>query len=199
MSLGQGYFESLYQENRDPWGFRSRWYEARKRQITLAALPEPHYDRVFEPGCSIGVLTHELAARSGSVLAMDISARALEQARMDQPDNVELRQGSVPADWPPGRFDLIVLSEMGYYLDEPNSRHLAQLAAGGTRDLIAVHWRHRVGDYPLTGDQFHRILDQIAARLGLGRICSHVEADFRLAVWSRDQRSVASRTGLLRS
>ena len=87
------------------------------------------------------------------VLAMDISARALEQARIDQPDNVELRRGSIPADWPPGRFDLIVLSEMGYYLDERDCRRLAQLAMTGARDLIAVHWRHRVGDYPLTGDQ----------------------------------------------
>ena len=199
MSLGQDYFDGLYQQDGDPWGFRSRWYEARKRQLTLAALPEAHYKRVFEPGCSIGVLTHELATRSGSVLAMDISARALEQARIDQPGNVELRHGSVSADWPPGRFDLIVLSEMGYYLEEPDSRRLAQVAASSTRDLIAVHWRHRVGDYPLTGDQFHRILDQTAARLGLSRICSHVEADFRLAVWSRDQRSIASRTGLLRS
>ncbi len=199
MSLDQGYFEGLYQQDRDPWGFRTRWYETRKRQLTLAALPDTHYDRVFEPGCSIGVLTHELAARSGTVLAMDISARALEQARLDQPDNVELRRGSVPADWPPGRFDLIVLSEMGYYLDEPDCRRLAQLATIRSRDLIAVHWRHRVGDYPLTGDQFHRILDQTAARGGLGRICSHVEADFRLAVWSHDHRSVASRTGLLLS
>ena len=114
------------------------------------------------------MLTHRLATRSGSVLAMDISARALQQARIDQPDNVELRHGSVPADWPPGRFDLVVLSEMGYYLDEQDCRRLAQLAMTSAGDLIAVHWRHPVGDYPLTGDQFHRILDQIAARHGLG-------------------------------
>jgi trans-aconitate methyltransferase len=199
MSLGQGYFEGLYQQDRDPWGFRTRWYERRKRQLTMAALPEAHYDRVFEPGCSIGVLTRELATRSGSVLAMDISAHALEQARVDRPANVELRRGSVPADWPPGRFGLIVLSEMGYYLDEPDCRRLAQLAMASAGDLIAVHWRHPVDDYPLTGDQFHAILDQMAARHELSRICSHVEADFRLAVWSRDHRSVAARTGLLRS
>ncbi len=198
MSLGRGYFDDLYQGDPDPWGFRTRWYETRKRQLTLAALPDAHYGTAFEPGCSMGLLTHVLATRCDSVLAMDISARALEQARIDRPDNVELRLGSIPADWPPGRFDLIVLSEVGYYLDERDSRRLAQLAMTGARDLIAVHWRHRVSDYPLTGDQFHRILDQIGARHGLGRICSHVEADFRLGVWSRDHRSVAGRTGLLR-
>ena len=165
----------------------------------LPHLPDAHYEMVFEPGCSIGVLTHELASRCGRVLAMDISTGAIEQARIDQPDNVELRVGSVPADWPPGRFDLVVLSEMGYYLDVPDCHRLAQLATTGAGDLVAVHWRHRVRDYPLTGDQFHRILDQNAARQGLGRICSHVEADFRLAVWSRDHRSVAGRTGLLPS
>ena len=32
-------------------------------------------------------------------------------------DNVELAVGVVPAQWPSGRFDLVVLSEIGYYFD----------------------------------------------------------------------------------
>jgi SAM-dependent methyltransferase len=197
MTLGEPYFDDLYRHHPDPWGFRTRWYETRKRQATMAALPDRHYPSVFEPGCSTGLLTRLLAARSDRVLAMDISAAALQHAHTNVPDHVQLRKGAVPHDWPAGRFDLVVLSELGYYLDEKDCQQLARLAATSAGDLIAVHWRHPVEDYPLTGDHVHHILEHTAAEHRLTRICHHVEADFRLAVWSRDRRSVAARTGLI--
>ncbi len=199
MTLGQPYFDNLYRRHSDPWGFRTRWYETRKRQLTTAALPDQHYASIFEPGCSVGLLTSLLATRSDRVLAMDISAAALQEARTVLPPYVQLRQGSVPADWPSGRFDLVVLSELGYYLDENDCQRMATLAVTAARDLVAVHWRHPVEDYPLAGDHVHHIVEQTAAEHGLDQICSHVEADFRLAVWSRDGRSIASRTGLIPS
>jgi SAM-dependent methyltransferase len=199
MTLEQAYFDDLYRHHPDPWGFRTRWYESRKRQLTMAALPDRRYASVFEPGCSIGLLTQLLAARSDRVLAMDISAAALRQARAALAAHVQLRQGSVPDDWPSGRFDLVVLSELGYYLDERRCQRTAELAVSSARDLVAVHWRHPVEDYPLTGDHVHQLIQQAAAQQGLHRICDHVEADFRLAVWSHDHRSVGSRTGLVTS
>ena len=197
MTLDQPYFDHLYRSRPDPWGFRTRWYEARKRQVTMAALPGRHYRSVFEPGCSIGLLTRLLAARSDRVVAMDISAAALGQARTGLPPSVQLEQGTVPADWPSGRFELVVLSELGYYLDENDCQQLATLAVNTADDVVAVHWRHPVEDYPLSGDHVHQIIQQTAADHGLQQICSHIEADFQLAVWSRDRRSVASRTGLI--
>jgi SAM-dependent methyltransferase len=199
MTLGPEYFDELYRRHPDPWGFRTRWYETRKRHLTMAALPDQRYASVFEPGCSIGLLTQLLAARSDRVLALDVSAAALQQARAHLPAHVQLRQGSVPHDWPAGRFDLVVLSELGYYLDEPNCQQMAEMAASAALDLVAVHWRHPVEDYPLTGDHVHQLIEQAAVKHGLGQICSHVEADFRLAAWSHDHRSVASRTGLVAS
>ncbi len=95
---------------------------------------------------------------------MDISAIALAQARTNQLENVELVRGSVPADWPAGHFDLVVVSELGYYLDESDCRHLAERAVTTAGDLIAVHWRHRVEDYPLTGDHVHAIIERAAVR-----------------------------------
>ena len=74
---------------------------------------------------------------------------------------------------------------------------MAEMAATTARDLVAVHWRHPVEDYPLTGDHVHQLIEQAAVEHGLGQICSHVEADFRLAAWSHDHRSVASRNGLV--
>jgi SAM-dependent methyltransferase len=199
MTIGRRYFEDLYERDGDPWGFRTRWYEARKRQVTLAALPKRYYETVFEPGCATGLLTKELAGRSGRVMAMDISSNALKQARSTLPENVELVRGSVPADWPAGDFDLVVLSELGYYFDVDDCRRLAQLAVGAASDVIAVHWRHAVQDYPITGDQVHRIIKRAASDCGLAQLCSHVEPDYLLDVWSRDHRSVAGRTGLVHS
>ncbi len=197
MTLPRAYFDALYEENDDPWSFRTRWYEARKRLLTMAALPEERYGSTFEPGCSIGILTDELAVRSDRVVAMDVSAGALRQAARRVPPNVQLRQGAVPADWPPGRFDLVVLSEVGYYLDRDACGLLADRAMSSTQDLIAVHWRHPVREYPLTGDEVHAVLDDAAEARGLARLVSHVEADFRLDVWSSDSRSVATRGGLV--
>jgi len=93
-SLPRAYFDDVYRENPDPWGFRTRSYEARKRELTMAMLPDPAYRSVFEPGCSIGVLSAMLAKRSERLLAMDISAQALKIAAAGLPSHVELRQGT---------------------------------------------------------------------------------------------------------
>ena len=56
-------FDRLFEASEDPWGFRTRWYEARKRSITLACLPEAHYQNAYEPGCANGELAAALAPR----------------------------------------------------------------------------------------------------------------------------------------
>jgi hypothetical protein len=58
----------MYAASPDPWGFTSRWYEARKSAITMAMPPKPHYRDAFEPGCSIGMLSDLLAPRCGRLL-----------------------------------------------------------------------------------------------------------------------------------
>ena len=164
--------------------------------MTLACLPALRYSTTFEPGCSIGVLTSELASRSDRVLSMDLSALALASAAQSVPPNVELRQGAIPGDWPAESFELVVLSEVGYYLDPGDCRRLGELAAAGATDLVIVHWRHPVDDYPLSGDEVHRILAKTSTRAGMTRLVEHAEHDFRLDVWSHDARSVALRTGV---
>jgi Nodulation protein S (NodS) len=196
MTLQASYFDRLYRAEPDPWGFRSRPYELRKRALTLACLPAVHYSTAFEPGCSIGVLTSDLAARSDEVLSMDVSALALALAGETLPSNVELRQGAVPAEWPTESFELVLLSEMGYYLDARDCRRLGARAAAGSRDLVAVHWRHPVDDYPLSGDEVHRILADSCSGAGMTHLVEHIEDDFLLDVWSHDARSVALRTGV---
>jgi hypothetical protein len=199
MSLPPAYFDALYASAEDPWGFTSRWYEQRKYALTLASLPRRRYRSAFEPGCSIGVLSARLALRCDALLSADVAERALSATRARVPGNVRVQRRQLPGDWPDEPFDLVVLSEVGYYLDAAGLAALVAATASGLEpggDLVLVHWRHRVGDYPLTGDAVH---DAFRAEPRLAPTVSHVEDDFRLEVFGRvppAARSVAAREGL---
>ncbi len=201
-TLAPRYFDAMYAAAGDPWGLRDRWYERRKYAISLALLPAERYRRGFEPGCSVGVLTRLLAGRCGEMLAWDVAAEAVRSAAAHTRDlpNVRVEQRDLTATWPPGRFDLIVLSEVLYYLGDPDlgrvlGRAVPALEPGGT--LLAVHWRHPVADYPRSGDDVHRML---AERPGLARLTRHEEPDFLAEVYLRADGapvSVAQATGLV--
>ncbi len=195
MSLGPDYFDRVYADADDPWGFATRWYEQRKYALLLAALPAPSYARTLEIGCSIGVLTAQLAARSELLVAVDASATALAAARTRVPAGVRLVHAQVPDGWPTGSYDLVVLSEVAYYLDAPDLGRLLDLverdlAPGGT--VVACHWRHPVEDYPQTGDAVH------AALARWPRLSRVQEEDFLLDVLVPGGAvSVARREGLV--
>jgi SAM-dependent methyltransferase len=195
VSLQADYFDRLYAESGDPWGFATRWYERRKRALTVAVLPEPHFGTVLEVGCSIGMLTAELAARADRTIGIDPSARALAGARERVPA-AEFVQGRVPEDWPAGAYDLVVLSEVAYYLDVGDLAELldyvaADLAPDGF--VLACHWRRRVADYPQTGDAVHEAMSERWPRQS--RID---EADFLLDVFHPSgPYTVATRAGLV--
>ncbi len=154
-------FEHQYQQQGDPWGYETSPYEQGKYAATLAALPRPRYQTGLEIGCSIGVLTLLLAERCDQLLAIDFAATALARARVrlaDQP-HVEFRQLTLPDEFPSGKFDLIVLSEVGYYwsalaLKQASDRIVAGLVPDG--HLLLVHWLLPIDDAPLVGDDVHQ-------------------------------------------
>lgn len=195
MTLGPDYFADVYAASADPWGFTTRWYEERKYALTLAMLPRRRYADAFEPGCSIGVLTALLAPRCDRLLSCDVAPEALRQARRRSP-GTRVERRMIPREWPDGRFDLIVFSELLYYLGERDLRTVAELGAGSLNPgghLLAVHWRHPVPDYPRTGDEAHAAL----RRTGLSVLAEHREADFLAEVYvNGDPVSVAAGEGL---
>jgi len=179
-------FEQRYASDPDPWGFSSRWYEARKYALTLAALPCRRYHRGFEPGCSIGVLTAGLAARCDNLLAADGVEAALDQARVRVAGmaHVEVAKLVLPRQWPDGPWDLVVLSEIAYYFDADDLGRLLgraerTMVAGAT--LVAVHWRGPT-DYPMTGDAVHQA---IGAHPAFEHRSGYCEDLFRLDVYER--------------
>lgn len=183
-STPQGHFDRFYAGADDPWGFDTRWYEARKRAVLLAALPRPRYAAVLELGCATGALTVELAPRADELLAVDFAATALETARgrTARHPQVALRRATLPAEWPEGAFDLIVFSEIGYYWGAADLRAAIERMRGSLRPgghLVACHWRHPVPDGPLDGDAVHAALRTAP---GLEGLVHHREDDFVLDV-----------------
>jgi SAM-dependent methyltransferase len=190
-TLAPGYFDDVYRANEDPWAFTSSPYERAKYQDTLAALPKPRYERAFEIGSSIGVLTAQLALRCGSLLSVDVSEAALAQARQRCANlpQVELRKMQVPAEFPDGQFDLILLSEVGYYwapadLARAADLMLAALPIGA--QLLLVHWTPIVPDYPQTGDEVHEFFLKKATPDGLlQHLHGHRAEKYRLDLFEK--------------
>ncbi|MCY7377341.1 MAG: nodulation S family protein [Pyrinomonadaceae bacterium] len=189
-SLAPEYFEDVYNANDDPWNFAASEYETRKYAATIAALPFEKYEAAFEIGCSIGVLTAQLAEKCESLLAIDVNEKALRQARQRCRNlpNVQLKKMQIPGEFPDDKnFDLIVVSEVGYYLSVEDWRRarekiIAHLKPNGS--VVLVHWTHFVADYPQTGDAVHDSFAKFVE--GQTR---HLEArrteDYRLDVWAK--------------
>jgi 2-polyprenyl-3-methyl-5-hydroxy-6-metoxy-1,4-benzoquinol methylase len=200
--LSDAYFDRMYANADDPWQLSTRWYEQRKYAITLALLPNRRYRHAFEPGCSIGTLTELLALRCDHVTAVDVADAAVRtaDARLREAgsrDRVTLARLSMDATWPPGPFDLVVLSEVAYYLEADTlatvlRRECARLQPGA--NVVAAHWRHAVADYPLTGDMVHAV---IARTPGLTSLACYRDPDVVVEVFDTGGgRSVASREGV---
>lgn len=194
----QRQFDALFAASDDPWQFRQRWYEARKRALTLASLPHRRYAAGYEPGCANGELSAALAERCDRLLVTDGSAAAvaLAEQRLAAHAHVVARQAWLPDEWPDDRFDLIVISELAYFLDASDIQRLARcarasLTPGGV--IVGCHWRAPIDGFGQTGDQAQTALhDALAMPVAM----TVVDADFRLAVWCDDTRSTAQREGL---
>ena len=159
-SLPPSYFDRVYADAPDPWSFATSEYEQEKYAVTLAELPRERYRSAFEIGCSIGVLTEQLAARCDALLSVDVAERALAQARARcvHLPHVRCERLRVPEAFPDEQFDLIVVSEVGYYWSlcgsstrpRPDRR-----ASGAGRPPDAGPLHERGGDYPISGDAVH--------------------------------------------
>lgn len=193
------YFDRVYARS-DPYGTRTRWYERRKRRLTLDALPRERFSSAFEPACGSGALTVELSRHCDALLSSDFCEGALRQARQDALDcrQVVLSRHQVPAQWPTaaGPFDLIVLSELCSFLNADDVRRLSARCHGSLAPdgvLVACDWRWPFDARVLGAEQAHQELEAA----GLPRLVRHEEADFLLTVWAHDARSVAQREGIV--
>lgn len=181
------YFDEMWGTGPDPWDHGGRFYEHRKYALTAAALGSPRYGAIFEPGCATGILTALLAPRADRYVASDRHPRAVQVTteRVAHHRHVDVGLGIIPADWPDGVFDVVVLSEVLYYLDPAGVRatldHAADSAAPDG-ELVAVHFRELVPEHALPGDDVHAIIE---AHTGWSREVRHLESSFVLEVYRR--------------
>lgn len=184
LRLPDAYFERAYDGNPDPWDFEASPYERRKAEVLLASLPRERYRHAFEPGCSNGALTERLATRANQVLGMEVVPTVADCARrrFSADRTVRVQTGAIPEDWPShATFDLIVLSEVGYYLTRSGldlAMRLVResLSAGG--DVVSVNYRGAT-DSPLSGAD----VDAAVRALPSARcLVSHEEPEFLLTV-----------------
>lgn len=118
MKHDAAFFDRLYRENRDPWDYETSGYEAAKYRRSLSLLSRQHHAEALEVGCSIGVMSEHIARRCDRVLGLDFAPTAVDAARRRGIPNARFAVAQVPDDWPGGRWDLIALSEVLYYLDD---------------------------------------------------------------------------------
>jgi SAM-dependent methyltransferase len=156
-SHGPRHFRRIYEASKDPWNYRNSCYEKAKRDATIAALDSLRFQSALEVGCSIGELTHRLAKHCDQLLGVDFVDEALDLARLKCVNLpwVSFNNFHVPLDWPEGRFDLIVLSEVLYFLSDEDSLDLVALCercltAKGF--ILLVNWLDKSPDDPCSGD-----------------------------------------------
>jgi predicted TPR repeat methyltransferase len=157
-SRGPDYFERIYAGDPDPWDFETSAYENEKYDATIAMLGGRRFQNAMEIGCSIGVLTFRLAAHCERLMAVDVVESALARARTRCAGlpGVHFENRCLPQDWPAEeKFDLIVLSEVLYFLSPPDISRLAALAAGSLAPggyALLVNYTEAI-DEPCGGDE----------------------------------------------
>jgi trans-aconitate methyltransferase len=180
------FFETMYAEREDPWEFASSQYERDRYATIVRALNNRRYQCAFEPGCSIGILTAQLARFCDRVEALDISPTAVARARTrcERLPNVQILCGSLSEMIPDEEIDLVVFSEIGYYFTEAQLSSVAtelvrRMVPKGT--FLAVHWLGSSQDHVLDGDGVHDILKTLP---NLGLVQSERCSGFRLDRWT---------------
>jgi SAM-dependent methyltransferase len=180
-------FEARYRAQGDPWGYRTSAYEHDKYRATLEACGEGPFACALELGSSIGVFSAMLAPRCRRLTTIDFAPTAVAAARrrLRAHPQVSVRLGTIPEALAPGPYDLVVASEILYYLDDPAlAGTLATLRRelAPARRLVAVHWIPPGPERPRDARAAHAAL---AAAPWLERIESRGTAEYLLEVFAR--------------
>ena len=177
-------FEAAYASGADPWASDDRRYSYQrwKYEGLMALLPEGRrFGQSLDLGSGVGAMSRLLAAISDRVLGLDIAQGAVDRASLTAASHGNLRfeQGDVTdlSSSLDGQFDLVVVADTLYYLDDTGGPNLAAVAsritgllAPGGMCLLANHYFFRADpDSRLS----RRIHEAFAASPGLSVLSEH--------------------------
>lgn len=191
------YFEQLYRlNNGDPWGYQAHWYEQRKRDITLAVLPAAKFQLALEIGCSNGILSEALATRCETLTCLDGCSSAVKLAKKRLATWVDVQQAVIPQQLPQQQYDLIVVSEVLYYLNQAELNTTMQWLNQALHPqgcIVACHWLQPIEGFALNGRFVHQQLKQA---LNYSHSLTLQDQDFYLDVWRHSDQTLAEQEGL---
>jgi SAM-dependent methyltransferase len=180
-------FERCYQRDADPWDYGSSEYERAKYDATLVACGPGPFRSALELGGSIGVFSARLAQRCDALTTIDGSPTAVAAARIRLAGfpRADAVLGEIPGAIGPGDHDLVLASEILYYLDDvalaATLERLADVLIAGGR-MVAVHWRPPGPERPQTAAAVHA---QLRALPWLRPIADRSTPDYLLDVLER--------------
>lgn len=169
--------EAVYAENPDPWASASSRYryQRRKYEVLASLLPERDFRSALDLGCGPGLMSRHLATHADRVLGVDVSPSAVSAARRSTVDlpNVTFEVHDLldlPAAFD-GRFDLVVVADVLYYLVGLGPEALETIAGRIARllspDGVCVLVNHYVVWLDADSRRSRRIHDAFRASSGL--------------------------------
>lgn len=185
------FFDAMFRDSTDPWDFAVHTYEQNRYNTILRALGPGPYAHAFEPGCSVGALTEKLAGICARVDACDFSPKAAEQARRrcEALPGVSVRCATLTDPMPRATYDLVVLSEIGYYFSAAAWKSLVPDIVDTMQPgaiLLASHWLGTSPDHVQSGDEVHSLIQHPHLRHDHGNRYPDAErGGFRLDLWRK--------------
>jgi SAM-dependent methyltransferase len=126
--------EAVYAENADPWASGSpRYrYQRRKYEVLAGLLPARRFESALDLGCGLGLFCRHLADHADRVLGVDIAPSALAEAARRNADLPQIEYAchdilALPEELD-GRFDLVAVADVLYYLSPLPDAVLKQMA-----------------------------------------------------------------------
>ncbi|MCB8837962.1 SAM-dependent methyltransferase [Aurantimonas sp. VKM B-3413] len=185
-------FEAKFRADDDPWNYRSSPFERHKRRMVLRACGLKLRGNALELACANGETTWELAPRCLRLTALDASptAVAAAHARVGDRRNVTLGAALLPDEMPRSRYDLVVLSELAYYLSRRDLEILLERAVSALRPggrLVSLHHIRPFDDAAQPPARAHALICRI---LGARMIPASQSAGPRFRCVAFDKRRI---------
>lgn len=180
-------FDRRFRVDPDPWRFETSDYERAKREATAGACGPLAGRTILELGAANGVLAARLAPAARALVAVEgaPAAAQLARERLAELPHARAVEGLIPEAVPPGPYDVVVASEILYYLQPDAYASTLDaldhwLAPGGR--LVAVHWRPTSEERPRSAEQVHA---DLAGLRFLELVETRDTADYLLAILER--------------